>query len=100
MVATATSIGAAYDYVLNKLSGDPRVQAVFTRPKQDDPRVWILTEPLENKEELTLYGIQTELFERFPDAGVLVHILHRGTFDNDLFELVPSDAERQSFSRA
>lgn len=42
MTATATSISEAYAYVLEKLSGDARVGAVYTRSQRDDHRIWIL----------------------------------------------------------
>lgn len=99
MVAAATSISAAYDYVVRKLSGDPRVQAVFTRPRQDDPRVWIITEPLAHAEELAFYSLSTDVLAQFPDVMLIVHLVHAGRYENDPMDFVPPDADRQSFDR-
>lgn len=99
MVATAATVGMVYGYVPKKRSDDPRVQAVFTRPKQDDPVVWIITEPLTHAEELASCELPTEVFERFPDMILIVHLIHAGKYENDPMNLVMPDAEQQPLHR-
>lgn len=95
MTATATSISEAYAYVLEKLSGDARVGAVYTRSQRDDHRIWILTEPLDHAGELEFYRFPTAVMDVFPDVVLTVHLVHTGRYENDLMDFVPPDAERQ-----
>lgn len=99
MTVTASDVGAMYAFALDRLSRDERVQALFTWSKRDDHRVWVITEPLTHAEELELYSLPSAVIDRFPDLVLTMHILHANLFANDLFEMVPPDAERQPLRR-
>lgn len=99
MTATATRISEAYASLVDMLFGDARVQAVFTRLREDDPRAWVITEPLTHAEDLEFYSIVGGVNEKFPDVWIIMHLIHAGKYENDLMDFIPPDAERQPLHR-
>ena len=57
-------------------------------------RLWLLTAPMETRDELRLYGLLDHVYDRFGEVGVHLHLLSPRYFD-DLIpdDIVPTGAE-------
>lgn len=89
----AQTIGRLYAESVSDLGF---VQSVHVRETRDWLEVWVVTELIEPEDEYPLYEAGVKLWNRFPEAGILVRVVNPESFPPgyDLVrDVVPSQAE-------
>ena len=73
---------------------EPRVQRLWVTSHRGVVRLWLLTEAMETRDELRLYGLLDHIYDRFGDVGVHLHLISPLYFDPvELDVIVPQGAE-------
>ena len=73
---------------------EPQVQRLWVTSHRGTVRLWLLTEAMETKDELRLYGLLDHIYDRFGEVGVHLHLLSPRYFDPlELDVVVPQGAE-------
>jgi hypothetical protein len=73
---------------------EPRVQRLWVTSHRGVVRLWLLTEAMESRDELRLYGLLDHVYDHFGAVGVHLHLLSPLYFDPlELDVIVPQGAE-------
>ena len=73
---------------------EPAVQRMWVTSHRGVIRLWLLTEAMETKDELRLYGLLDHIYDRFGEVGVHLHLLSPRYFvPLELDVVVPQGAE-------
>ena len=78
------------------------VRSVHVRETRDWLEIWVVTEPIDLLEEEPLYEAGVHLWDRFPEAGVLIHVVNPMDYPegHDLIRnVVPSRAKEVAVLR-
>jgi hypothetical protein len=87
----AHEVGAFFAEIVRT---EPQVQRLWVTSHRGVVRLWLLTEAMETKDELRLYGLTDHIYDRFGEVAVTLHLLSPRYFDPpDLEFAVPRGAE-------
>ncbi len=93
-ITPAVDAREAAESLAAEVSAEPAVEHLFVSTDRDLIELWLLTAPTDAETERRLYGLQLELYDRFPDAYFRVHVINPDYFeDGDISGIVPSEAE-------
>jgi hypothetical protein len=67
---------------------EPQVQRMWVTSDRGVVRLWLLTEAMETKDELRLYGLLDHVYDRFGDVGVHLHLISPLYFEPIELEVV------------
>ncbi len=94
----AQTIGRHYAEIVRDLGF---VRSVHVHETRDWLEVWVVTEPIDMLEEEPLYEAGGDLWDRFPEAGILVRVLNPADFPahyDVTRDVLPSKARLVSIS--
>lgn len=92
----AQTIGRLYAESVRDLG---TVRSVHVRETQDWLEVWVVTEPIDFPDEEPLFEAGVNLRYRYPDAGVLIHVVNPNDYP-DQYDLVQRVVPRRAKSVA
>ena len=76
------------------VQSEPAVERLWVTSHRGVIRLWLLTEAMDRKDELRLYGLLDHIYDRFGEVWVNLHLLSPLYFDPlELDVVVPQGAE-------
>jgi hypothetical protein len=76
------------------VQAEPAAKQLWARSHRDYIELWLVTELIEPEVERQLYGAESVIYDRFPDAYIRLHVLNPRYFEPfDLSNLLPPGVE-------
>jgi hypothetical protein len=87
----ARTVAEAFAQVVRS---EPSVERLWVSSHRGVIRLWLLTEAMERRDELRLYGLLDHIYNRFGEVGVHLHLLSPRYFEPlELDVVLPQGAE-------